>query len=1195
MNVLERKRGITLIALVITIITILILAGVSINSIIGKNGIVERAQTTGKIQTVASIKEALELEKGDLLVNSKTVNLNNYLDQISNGDKKYEISSKEIIDDKNAEIIVDDKYKFALKDTEEGDVEVTYQGVAASSDLSISAKSGTYVYPNSGTFTVTNNVSGGELTVSSDAINIATATIEGNTVTVVPGTTAGKANIIVKSSANGDYAENKVVHVATVQNGTIELSVTPYTGIYDGKAHDAITKINVNPTDAKIEYSIDGENYSETVPTITETSSFTVTVRASKAGYKTQITTETVKVNKAKGKLTLSATSGTLTYPTSGMFTVSGNTGTLSVASSNTNIATASINGSTVTVKPGTTAGKATITVTSAEASNYNEKSATYEATVQNGTISLSATPYTGTYDGKAHNAYTSVNVTPSDAKLEYSINGGTYSTTMPTITNTSSFTVTVKASKAGYKTQIKTETVRVNKAAGTLTLSATSGTLTYPTNATFTVSGNKGNLSVASSNTNIATASISGNTVTVKPGTTAGKATITVTSAEASNYNEKSATYTATVNNGTISLSATPYTGTYDGKAHNAVTKVTVTPSDAKIDYSTDGKTYSTTMPTITNTSSFTVTVRASKAGYKTQTTTQTVKVNKAAGTLTLSATSGTLTYPTNATFTASGNKGTLSVASSNTNIATASISGSTVTVKPGTTAGKATITVTSAATTNYNQKSATYTATVNNGTISLSATPYTGTYDGKAHNAITKVTVTPSDAKIDYSTDGKTYSTTMPTITNTSSFTVTVRASKAGYKTQSTTQTVKVGGQIVIGTIKVVENSNGSGTAIAANGALTGKDLYITFSHSIASGSTSVSPSLPYKVTKNGTYTFTVTGTSNGITSKKTVSVTVNQYMSSSTGSNPYLPGNDFKKVDGTDLSNGLVIEDKDGSQYVWIEVPKTSTVYPTAGTNITNFDSAAYTKITADLENYTTAYKSGGYSDADDDAKHVMLKSVYENGGFYIGRFEEGTANAEESTTEGTSAGPVSKINMYPYRLLTLPEAMDLTKKVNAGNRTCTLMYEVQWNLVLAHLHNKGNISDTVLTQNSDSIGNTSSVSFTLNRGKYYANNNRGWQAYNVDYYNEDDEYYLVKSKVKQKHAALLTTGAADRNKVMNIYDFAGNVAEWTIGVYSSTHWPCVVRGNSYNSGSNAAYHGDAAWYDYDGNIGFRVSIY
>ena len=382
MNVLERKRGITLIALVVTIIIILILAGVSINSIIGKNGIVERAQTTGKIQTVASIKEALELEKGDLLVNSKTVNLNNYLDQITNGDKKYEISSKEIIDDKNAEIIVDDKYKFALKDTEEGDVEVTYQGVAASSDLSISAKSGTYVYPTSGTFMVTNNVSGGELTVSSDATNIATATIEGNTVTVVPGTTAGKANIIVKSSANGDCAENKVVHVATVQNGTIELSVMPYTGIYDGKAHNAITKINVNPTDAKIEYSTDGTTYDTTMPTITDTSSFTVTVRASKAGYKTQIITETVKINKAEVKLTLSATSGTINYPNSTTFTVSGNTGTLSVSSSDTSVATVSISGSTVTVKS-VAAGTATITVKSAASTNYNEKTATYAVTVK--------------------------------------------------------------------------------------------------------------------------------------------------------------------------------------------------------------------------------------------------------------------------------------------------------------------------------------------------------------------------------------------------------------------------------------------------------------------------------------------------------------------------------------------------------------------------------------------------------------------------------------------------------------------------------------------------------------------------------------------------------------------------------------------------------------------------------------------
>ena len=710
----KEMRGITLIALVITIVIIMILAGVTINLVVGNNNLFDKAKSTQKIQTVAGIKEALELEKVDIQVESKKVDLDTYLEQISTGKKNYNLSSKEKVDEKNAEIIVNDEYKFLVKDKENGDVEIIYDGIAKADDLTISSKNGTYTYPNSGTFEVTNNTSRGELTVSSDASNIATASIDGNTITVMPGTIAGKANIIVKSAANGEYAENKVIHVATVKNGTIELEAIPYDGVYDGQAHNAFTSISTNPSDAKLEYSLDGNEYNEEMPTITNTSEFTVTVKASKEGYKTQITTETVKVSKAEGKLTLSATSGTITYPSNATFTVSGNTGTLSVSSNNNNIATASVSGNTVTVKSGTTAGKAIITVTSAEASNYNEKSATYTATVNNGTISLSATPYNGTYDGKAHNALTNVSANPSDAKIEYSTNGTTYSTTMPTVTNSSSFTVTVKASKEGYKTQITTETVKVSKAEGKLTLSATSGTITYPSNATFTVSGNTGTLSVSSNNNNIATASVSGNTVTVKSGTTAGKAIITVTSAEASNYNEKSATYTATVNNGTISLSATPYNGTYDGKAHNALTNVSANPSDAKLEYSINGGTYSATMPTITNVSSFTVTVRASKAGYKTQSTTQTVKVNKANGNLTLSSYSGILTYPNSGTFSVSGNTGNLSVSSSNTNVVTVSLSGNTVTIIPKTREGSATITVKSAASANYTEKSVTYNVTV-------------------------------------------------------------------------------------------------------------------------------------------------------------------------------------------------------------------------------------------------------------------------------------------------------------------------------------------------------------------------------------------------------------------------------------------------------------------------------------------------
>ena len=331
-----------------------------------------------------------------------------------------------------------------------------------------------------------------------------------------------------------------------MQNGTISLKVTPYVGTYDGQEHNALSNISVEPRDAKLEYSLDGENYVTEMPKIKDTSEFTVTVVASKEGYKTVSTTETIKVNRAEGKLTLSSYSGTLTYPNSTSFTINENTTNISITSSNTNIATASLNGNTVTVKPGTTAGKVTITVTTEETINYTSKTATYEATVKNGSIDLRVTPYTGTYDGRQHNAVT-VNVTPSDAKLEYSTNNGaSYNTTMPTITNASSFTVTVRASKTGYKTESSTQTTKVNKANGSLSLSSYSGTITYPNSTSFTASGT-GSISAWSSNTGVATVSVSGNTVTVKS-VGAGSATITVKSASNTNYNEKTVAYAVTV-----------------------------------------------------------------------------------------------------------------------------------------------------------------------------------------------------------------------------------------------------------------------------------------------------------------------------------------------------------------------------------------------------------------------------------------------------------------------------------------------------------------------------------------------------------------------------------------------------------------------------------------------------------------------
>ena len=87
-------------------------------------------------------------------------------------------------------------------------------------------------------------------------------------------------------------------------------------------------------------------------------------------------------------------------------------------------------------------------------------------------------------------------------------------------------------------------------KADGSLTLSETNGTVNKGKTSTFTVTNNAsgGSLSVASGDNNIATASVSGNTITIT-GVNEGSTTITVTSAETSNYLASSVTYIVTVN----------------------------------------------------------------------------------------------------------------------------------------------------------------------------------------------------------------------------------------------------------------------------------------------------------------------------------------------------------------------------------------------------------------------------------------------------------------------------------------------------------------------------------------------------------------------------------------------------------------------------------------------------------------------
>ena len=66
---LKQKNGITLVALVITIIVLLILAGVSISLVVGDNGVLTQAQSASRKTDAASADSAVSLALGSISTN----------------------------------------------------------------------------------------------------------------------------------------------------------------------------------------------------------------------------------------------------------------------------------------------------------------------------------------------------------------------------------------------------------------------------------------------------------------------------------------------------------------------------------------------------------------------------------------------------------------------------------------------------------------------------------------------------------------------------------------------------------------------------------------------------------------------------------------------------------------------------------------------------------------------------------------------------------------------------------------------------------------------------------------------------------------------------------------------------------------------------------------------------------------------
>ena len=275
---------------------------------------------------------------------------------------------------------------------------------------------------------------------------------------------------------------------------------------------------------------------------------------------------------------------------------------------------------------------------------------------------------------------------------------------------------------------------------------------------------------------------------------------------------------------------------------------------------------------------------------------------------------------------------------------------------------------------------------------------------------------------------------------------------------------------------------------------------------------------------------------------------------------------------------IEDGMVVQDEDENEFVWVPVTYTATGETDANGLDTGF-TATFKRINANNSNYSEPYENGYEGEVTE--YYDMMLSVQNNGGFYIGRYEAGAQkiDVDESIIARTDVeNKTSKIvvqrDQYPYIYVGWGTskkeieneiiysdknqgygAVYLSKhfldEKNTG-AVSTLCYGVQWDAMLKFL-GKENETD------SKSWGNYANDTITTNR--IFAK------------YTNDPLSDAIWNEIttSTKTSGIMTTGASDDFKIKNIYDVAGNCYEWTMETNSSGNR--IRRGGSYQNTSSA----------------------
>ena len=313
---------------------------------------------------------------------------------------------------------------------------------------------------------------------------------------------------------------------------------------------------------------------------------------------------------------------------------------------------------------------------------------------------------------------------------------------------------------------------------------------------------------------------------------------------------------------------------------------------------------------------------------------------------------------------------------------------------------------------------------------------------------------------------------------------------------------------------------------------------------------------------------------------------------------------------------IDAGLVIQDSEGNEFVWVPVTVEGTTNAKKEANFEKIRTDGYyidflqtwvsDKEVTEPSEY--GYKDGKGTEETKDYKE-MRTSVIKNGGFYIGRYEAGIDGQTPRTyTDNGTSKMVVQRDKFPYNFvgwgsdISDYEADTIWKDKNQGKgalylskhmydgkdigATSTLCYGIQWDMALAF------IGDENYNKNSTTKGNYSTNIWTIDRetAKYTKS-----PSGDTTWTSISSEENKTKSKTVMENI-LLTTGASEDFKTKNIYDLAGNVYEWTNEAFLETDR--VYRGGYYGDlgFKYPASYRYGAYTDYCGdNVGFRPALY